>query len=369
MQTRQTGTRIALLISLILHLAAILSLKDVIFHKRTYKSFGALNVELIKLPSSPTKPPPHISKRTIEFIRKTRTLPAEASPESFSIDKLPRRSIVARNTDESIPEAEILVMDTKASMKPSLASPFSDAISAEGSSSQGKGTGKRSGSGRGGLNLGGLASVPDRKIQVSDSSIGEKLQVYTEADFPFVKALQEIAQHVLTTTQNRKVDIVFIIDTSESMQDDIDAAARHLNKMIDRFQETNLDFTLGIVRFHHSLVYEWLGMDITISPQTSNVEEIRKILRSMRVSGGERALDALMQAISEVKFRSGADRHFILVTDEYVKGTYSVAEVLKAAKRAKISIDVIGRDEPFQRTIAEQTGGIWTPIENVEDYD
>jgi hypothetical protein len=73
-----------------------------------------------------------------------------------------------------------------------------------------------------------------------------------------------------------------------------------------------------------------------------------------------------MRAISEVKFRSDADRHFILVTDEYVKGTYPVPEVLKAAKRDKITIDVLGRDEPFQRTIAEQTGGIWMPIERIE---
>jgi Mg-chelatase subunit ChlD len=200
---------------------------------------------------------------------------------------------------------------------------------------------------------------------VNDDSIGEKFQVYTEDDLSFIKALQEIAQHVLTARSSREVDVVFIVDTSESMQDNIDAVRRHLSKMIDRFQTANLDFTLGVVTFHHSLVYEWLGMDITVSPQTSNAEEIREELRSIKVSGGERALDALMKAFSEVKFRQGADRHFILVTDEYVKGTYPVSEVLKAAKRAKVTIDVLGRDEPFQRTIAEQTGGIWTPIEKV----
>ena len=41
--------------------------------------------------------------------------------------------------------------------------------------------------------------------------------------------------------------------------------------------------------------------------------------------------------------------------------------MLKAAKRAEVVIDVLGRDEPFQRNIAEQTGGIWMPIENVEE--
>ena len=196
--------------------------------------------------------------------------------------------------------------------------------------------------------------------------IGTDLQIYADADLPFIKALEEIAQHVVRVRRSRKVDIVFIIDTSDSMANDIDAVRRHLNRMIDRFQLAGMDFTLGVVRFHHSMVYEWLGMDITISPQTSNVDEVREVLRSIDVSGGERALDALMEAISKVEFRQGADRHLLLVTDEYVKGTHPVPEVLKAAKRAKITIDVLGRDEVFQRTIAEQTGGIWTSIKNVK---
>ena len=210
--------------------------------------------------------------------------------------------------------------------------------------------------------MGGLASVATGREITDGGIIAEDLQVYPAGDLPFIQALEEIAQHVVKVRKSHKVDIVFIIDTSESMQNDIDAVRRHLNRMIDRFEVVGLDFTLGVVRFHHSLVYEWLGMDITISPQTSNVEEIREILRSIDVSGGERALDALMEAIKKVEFRPGADRHFLLVTDEYVQGTYPVPEVLKAAKRAKITIDVLGKNEVFQRTIAEQTGGIWTSI-------
>lgn len=369
MQRRHSGTRIALLISLILHLAVLLALRDVILRERVYKKLDTLYVDLVNLPSSTAKSPPHISKRTVEPIRRIRRPPAEASPGRLSADKLPPRPVVTEIRDEKIPEANMPTVDTSIPMRPSLPSPLSSAASATGASSQGKRTGEGSGSGRGGRELGGLASVSPRRITVEDDSIGEKFQTYAEVDLPFIKALQEIAQHVLTTRSSRMVDIVFVVDTSESMQDDIDAVRRHLSKMIDKFQEADLDFTLGVVTFHHSLVYEWLGMDITISPQTSNMEEVRETLRSLKVSGGERALDALMKAISEVEFRSGADRHFILVTDEYVKGTYPVPDVLKAAKRAKITIDVLGRDEPFQRTIAEQTGGIWTSIERVKGHN
>jgi len=370
-QRRRSGTRIALLISLILHLSVLLTLRDLVLSERAYKRLDAMHVDLVDLPNSTVKSPPHIPKRTIEPIRRVQRLPAEASTGWFSLDKPRPSPVVTKSAHEKIPEADMPTVDTSVPMEPSLASPLSSRkASGTGASSHGKGTGTGRGSGRGQGGLaGGIVSVPPHRITVEDSSIGEKFQVYTEADLSFAKALQEIAQHISTTGSSRKVDIVFIVDTSESMQDDIDAVRRHLGKMIDRFQQAHLDFTLGVVRFHHSLVYEWLGMDITVSPQTSNVDEVREILRSIKVSGGERALDALMKAISEVKFRSDVDRHFILVTDEYVKGTYSVSEVLKAVKRAKITIDVLGRDEPFQRTIAEQTGGIWTPIERIEGHN
>ena len=237
--------------------------------------------------------------------------------------------------------------------------------SAIGASSRGHGKSDRRGGGRGEHGTGGVTSISVGEMPTDAVAAGLDLQIYPEADIPFIKALEEIAQHVVKIRKSHKVDITFIIDTSESMQNDIDAVRRHLNRMIDRFELAGVDFTLGVVRFHHSMVYEWLGMDITISPQTSNVDEIREILRSIDVSGGERALDALMKSISKVEFRPGADRHFILVTDEYVQGTYPVPEVLRAAKRAKITIDVLGRDEVFQRTIAEQTGGIWTSIRKV----
>lgn len=364
MQRRQTG-RIALLISMILHLILVFALKNVIVYNRVYKEFDAVHADLINMPDSIIKPMPRIPERIFDPIRKTRMASMEAPKPSTS--KLTKRPVVANKADETVFKADIPTVDTSVLLEPSLSSPFSREASAIGAPSQGRGRNEGSGSSR--RTQGGLASVNRREISVIDDSVSEKFQVYDEAELPLARALQEIAQHVVNTRSSRKADIVFIIDTSASMQNDIDAVAKYLNRMLDKFQKADLDFTLGVVRFHHSMVYEWLGMDITISPQTSDVEEIRRILKSIKVSGGERALDALMKAISEVKFRPGADRHFILVTDEYVKGTYQVQDVLRAAKRSKITIDVMGRDEPFQRTIAKLTGGIWTSIKKIRRQD
>ncbi len=365
MPSRQSGTKTALLISLVLHLVVLLTLKDLILQRRGHNVSDTVYVYLLNLPDAIAKPP-SLPRRIVEPIRRTQARPTDTSPGRFSPNRLPEHSITANITDESAPETRIPTVSTSISKDRPLPNPIATGISATGASSQGHGKSDRSGSGSGGRGAGGLASVSAGKEPPDGGIIGTDFQIYADADIPFIKALEEIARHVVKVRKSHKVDVVFIIDTSESMADDIDAVRRHLNRMIDRFQLAGIDFTLGVVRFHHSMVYEWLGMDITISPQTSNVDEVREVLRSIDVSGGERALDALMKSISKVKFRQGADRHFLLVTDEYVKGTYPVPEVLKAAKRAGITIDVLGRDEVFQRTIAEQTGGIWTSIKNVK---
>lgn len=363
-QKQQSGTRIALLISLILHLAVLFAMKDVLLHHRVHQIYNSIHVALIKSDSITESPP--LKRRAVKPIKPRRKVPAEVTSGSLVQDKIQERSIRPNPENEKVSETRIPTMSTSISKDRPLPNPANAGTSAIGASSQNQGKGERSsGGGRSDRGLGGLSSVSSDKGLTDGSSLGDDFEVHAQADIPFIKALEEIARHVVKVRKSQKVDIVFIVDTSESMKNDIDAVRRHLYRMIERLELAGLDFTLGVVRFHHSLIYEWLGMDITISPQTSNVDEIRDILRSINVSGGERALDALMKAISKVEFRPGADRHFILVTDEYVHGTYPVPEVLKAAKRAKITIDVLGRDEVFQRAIAEQTGGIWTPIRKV----
>ncbi len=366
LQPRQSIARIALMLSLILHLSLLLILRGTVFLRAVSEASDSILVHLMDVRNPVIEPTKYMPKREFEPTKRTLKRPAEVPDRRISAEKPPERDTV-RFSDKNLSRAEIPRVHTDAPMSSPLPSLFTSSESstgASGVSAQGKGTSSRPGGSRGGV--GGIVSVPPPRVPVTEGSISDKFQVYSEADLPFVKALQEIAQHVVDVKSSRKVDVVFIIDKSGSMENSIDAVRRHLDRMIDRLRAAEMDFTLGVVSFHHSMVYEWLGMDIKISPQTNNAEEIKKLLRSMKVSGGERALDALMKAIEQVKFRPGADRHFILITDEYVSGTYPVDEVLRAAKRAGITIDVLGRDEPFQRTIAEQTGGIWTPIQSIK---
>jgi Mg-chelatase subunit ChlD len=158
------------------------------------------------------------------------------------------------------------------------------------------------------------------------------------------------------------IDLVFLLDISQSMQDNIYAVARHLEGMAARLDAHEVDFQVGMVTFHHSTAHSILRNAIKVTQPTDDVAKVRKKLRDVKCSGGEKALNALMEAIHRVKFRAGASRRFVFVTDEYVDGDYPTREVSGALYRARIHVDVIGMDEPFQRSLAAESGGMWIPI-------
>ena len=136
--------------------------------------------------------------------------------------------------------------------------------------------------------------------------------------------------------------------------------------MTDLLKAAELDFTVGLVAFRDGTSFSLLGWDFQVTPQTTSIQEIKKKLAAIHCRGGEKALDALVQAAVEVKFRRGAERRFILVTDEYVSGSYSPKKVLRKLKSEKISVNVIGRDEPFQKLLVQSTGGLWIPISRLK---
>ena len=180
-------------------------------------------------------------------------------------------------------------------------------------------------------------------------------------------ALVKIGHHLLQTRRSNTLDIVFVIDASKSMRNDIDAVRKHLNQMTDLLEEEGLNFTVGLVAFRDGTSFSLLGWDFQVTPQTTSIQEIKKRLDGIHCRGGEKALDALVQAAAKVKFRRDAERRFILVTDEYVSGSYSPKKVLRKLKSEKISVNIIGRDEPFQKLLVQGTGGLWIPISSLKE--
>ena len=178
-------------------------------------------------------------------------------------------------------------------------------------------------------------------------------------------ALNRIAKHIVANKQTNLIDIVFIIDGSGSMKNDVDAVREHLTSMTDLFDGAGIDFTIGIVAFRAGTGYSLLGLDFEVIPQTRSMDQVKRVLAQLKFRGDENGLDALIRAADEVTFRTDAEIHFIFVTDEYVSGAYSSIDVMMKMKTSRIKVDVIGRDEPFQKFIAKTTGGLWLPISSL----
>jgi len=186
------------------------------------------------------------------------------------------------------------------------------------------------------------------------------LSLMTPADLALIK----IAYHI-TRIETQKLDLVFVIDASQSMKNDIESVRLHLGRMTDHFEQKGLDFTVGVVAFRNNRGFSIIGWDFEITAQTRSVRKIEKVLGRIKCKGSEKAKDALIKAAKQVRFRAGASRRFILLTDEYASGQSSTREVVEFLKENQINVDVLGRDDHFQRTVSEQLNGIWLPISSL----
>lgn len=166
-------------------------------------------------------------------------------------------------------------------------------------------------------------------------------------------ALQTIAGNIASGTSASTSDIVFLLDTSGSMEENIRSVGNHLISMVKIFREKHIDFTMGIVKFKY---------DSLIFPQTRDYQKYERLLENVKCGGDERAFNAIVKSIKRVKFRSEAERRFILITDEPCKGTYTISDVLTRCLAAQIKMDVIGVNDKWQKYLVNQTGGLWFPI-------
>ena len=172
------------------------------------------------------------------------------------------------------------------------------------------------------------------------------------------EALEGIAESVADSRTETSVDLVFLLDISGSMIDNIRAVGRQLNRMVGVFEEKGVDFTLGIV------IFRYLEGDTIIHPQTRDSEKYKRLLTShvVAAAGDERAHNAIIKTIRRVNFREGVNRRFVLVTDEPSKGSYKLPEVLAQCFQNNITVDVIGINHTTHRALTTKTGGLWFPI-------
>ena len=187
-----------------------------------------------------------------------------------------------------------------------------------------------------------------------------------DRDAQIGSVLQTIAGGIASGEGAPIVDIVFLLDTSGSMEDNIRAVGRHLVDTVEIFRAEQLDFTMAVVPFTYLAQH--------FHQPTKDYQKYERLLENVKCGGTERAYNAIVKSISRIKFRPEARRRFILITDAPCTGPYTIQEVLQRCWEAGITIDIIGgvtdipdTDDPLkaereQKALARKTGGLWFPI-------
>ncbi len=120
-----------------------------------------------------------------------------------------------------------------------------------------------------------------------------------------------ISVEKIPTTEEIMVDFIFAIDITGSMQKYINYVQRHTASFTNSLVKRGIDYRLGLILFTDDIE--------KIYQPTKSVTEFLGWLEVVRAQGGgdekENALEALEEAALNIKYRQGANRVVVLITD------------------------------------------------------
>ena len=180
----------------------------------------------------------------------------------------------------------------------------------------------------------------------------------------YIKMMQDIAQELAAATTTKKVDVVFVLDETASMVDNIRGIRAYFEYDFEAFERDGRDATYGLVTFTDKA---------KTHGRTDDLGTFKNWLFKIDVDRGgdisEAGLDALMAALKKIKFRRNAQRFFILASDAAFhdadfdgRSAYSLDEVIATLQKEQVRVDVIGLDYLPIKQIALATGGTWRAI-------
>lgn len=156
-----------------------------------------------------------------------------------------------------------------------------------------------------------------------------------------------------------RIDIVFIIDRSGSMGNDINSVRDNIDTFVNRLTQENIDYRLGLISYERTP---------TVYAMTTNVNTFKSNLNSINVSGGiENGLDAIKAALDEYTYYANSVKYFVLIGDErvYSQEGHTDNSIIRALNDEGVILTTVGlrgeNDVQF-KNLANQTGGLYLDI-------
>lgn len=150
------------------------------------------------------------------------------------------------------------------------------------------------------------------------------------------------------------LDVVFCIDSTGSMKNDIDKLKRDLQPLLEELLGTNPKARVGLLFYRdYGDTYKYMDLPIKVFPFTSNLTSFSKNLNSVKIYGTEggdipeAVYEAMYGASAFYKWRSDAEKQIVLIGDAEPHptprgiGKYSKEYVTGLAKSKGIKIHSI----------------------------
>lgn len=220
-----------------------------------------------------------------------------------------------------------------------------------------------------------------RQVNIDDSTVADASNLSTDADLPMTpksilspigkgirrgasKTIGDLTDAIIASSGGLPIDVVFIVDASESMKDNINAVAAHLGQMIDAYKASEIDYQLGLTYFNATSSQSTQQNNIKVFQLTRDLAAYKQRLYAITAIGNENALDAIHHTLKQLKFRTNAIKHLIVVTDEpftTLEG-HSVEYTVQVCQRNKLIVHVLGKKFSGHRRLAAATGGSWHAV-------
>lgn len=179
----------------------------------------------------------------------------------------------------------------------------------------------------------------------------------------FGGTLKNLAEDIIQSSGGAPIDVVFVVDISGSMHDNVKAVPQHLGQMIDVYEASESDYELGLTIFTK---FGPGANQIEVYPLTAKVEYIKQPLNAITASGDHNIiLDAIDQTVLKIQFRKNTVKHLILVSDEpklLTRQGLNAEHVIKRCRENEIVLNVLGVNNQDHKRLARETGGKWHAI-------
>jgi hypothetical protein len=222
-------------------------------------------------------------------------------------------------------------------------------------------------------------------VNVADSS-GKYVTNLVQSDFAVTEDGKPVTMSGFAGIgEKRPVDIVFVFDTTGSMEEEINGVVRTSLAFADALVSKGRDYRLGLVTFADQVLLVNNGPASATNAMTADATEFKSWVSKLVASGGEGDQEndyAAIHRALQLTFRSEAQKIFILITDAPPHHTNDPADggviftdpvlnyqpTLDKLKAQNVSLYAVTPNLSEFTQLASETGGRFYDIQINPDF-